>query len=76
MTNVLLISANAFEKFSLQASALANESWKKNLLGIDLRQTDQSSRNSGKLVPQRFVFDKIYIFKVAGVVNLKLVFTN
>ena len=30
-------------------------------MGIDLRQNDQSSRNLEKLVPQRFVIDKIDI---------------
>ena len=64
MTNLLLIFANEFEKLSLQVSTFVNESWKRNFLGIDLRQIDQSSWNLGKLVPQRFVFDKIDIFTV------------
>ena len=51
-------------KISLQASTFANDSWKVNFLGIDLCQIGQSSLNSEKLVPQRFLFDKIDIFKI------------
>ena len=64
MTNLLLIFANEFEKLSLQVSTFANESWRGNFLGIDLHQIDQSLRISEKLVSQRFVFDKVDIFKI------------
>ena len=61
MTNLSLLFANEFEKFSLQVSTFTNESYKGNLIGIDLCQNDQSSRNSEKLAPQRLVFDKLDI---------------
>ena len=64
MTNLSLILANEVEQISLQISPFENRPWKKNFLGIDFRQIDQNSRNSGKLVPQRFVLNKIYILKV------------
>ena len=64
MTNLSLILANEVEQISLQVSTFENEPWKENFLGIDFRQIDQNSRNSGKLVPQRFVFNKIDILKV------------
>ena len=63
ITNLSLILANKFEQ-TLQVSTFANGPWKENFLGIDFRQIDQNSRNSGKLVPQRFVFNKIDILKV------------
>ena len=64
MTYLSLILANEVEQISLQVSTFENEPWKENFLGIDFRQIDQNSRNSGKLVPQRFVFNKIDILKV------------
>ena len=60
ITNLSLILANKFEQ-TLQVS---NGTRKENFLGIDFRQIDQNSRNSRKLVPQRFVFNKIDIIKV------------
>ena len=63
ITNLSLILANKFEQ-TLQVSAFANGPWKENFLGIDFHQIEQNSRNSGKLVPQRFVFNKIDILKV------------
>ena len=51
ITHLLLIFANEFEKISRQVSSFANETWKENFLGTDLRQIDQNSQNSGKLVP-------------------------
>ena len=48
--------------FFLQVSTFANGPLKEKFLGIDFRQ---NLRNSGKLVPQRFVFNKIYILKVS-----------
>ena len=59
-----LILANEFEQISLQVLTFKNEPWKENVLGIDFPQIDQNSRNLGKLVPQRFVFNKIDILKV------------
>ena len=56
--------ANEFEKISLQASPFFNGPQKENFLSIEFNQIDQNSRNSGKLVPQTFVFNKIYITKV------------
>ena len=64
MTNLSLILANEVKQISLQVSTFENGPWKENFLGIDFRQIDQNSRNSGKLVPQRFVFNKIDILKV------------
>ena len=64
MTNLLLIFTNQFEKISLQVSTFGNEPWKGNFLGIDFCQVDQNSPNSGKLVPQRFAFNKSDVFKV------------
>ena len=64
MTNLSLILANEVEQISLQVSTFENEPWKENFLGIDFRQIDQNSRNSGKLAPQRFVFNKIDILKL------------
>ena len=64
MTNLSLILANELEKISLQVSSFANGPWKENFFGIDFRQIDQNSRDSGKLVPHRFVFNKIDILKV------------
>ena len=55
MTNLLLIFANYFEKIFLQVSTFANEPWKENFLGIDIRQVDQKPQNSVKLVPQIFL---------------------
>ena len=49
---------------TLQVSTFANGPWKENFLGIDLRQIGQNPRNSGKLVPQEFAFNKIDILKV------------
>ena len=40
----------------LQVSTLANEPWKENFSGTDFCQIDQNWRNSGKLVPQRFIY--------------------
>ena len=54
---------NEFEEISLQVSTFANEPWKEKFLGIDICQIDQNLQNSGKLVPRRFVFNKIDIFK-------------
>ena len=64
MTNLSLILANEVEQISLQVSTFANGPWKENFLGIDFRKIDQNSRNSGKLVPKRFVFNKIDILKI------------
>ena len=63
MTNVLLMFANEFKKISLQVSTFANEPWKENFIVTDFHQIDQISRNSGKLVPERFVFSIIDIFE-------------
>ena len=63
MTNLLLIFANEFKKIPLQAKDFANESWKEKSQGIHFRQIEQNSRNLGKLVPTRFAFYKIDIFK-------------
>ena len=63
MTNVLLMFANEFKKISLQVSTFANEPWKENFIVTDFHQIDQISRNSGKLVPGRFVFSIIDIFE-------------
>ena len=64
MTNLSLIFANEFEEISWQVSIFANGPLKENFFGIDFRQIDQNSRDSGKLVPHRFVFNKIDILKV------------
>ena len=64
MTNLSLILANKVGQISLQVSTFENGPWKENFLGIDFRQIDQNSQNLGKLVPQRFVFNKIDILKV------------
>ena len=56
MTNLSLILANEVGQISLQVSTFGNGPWKENFLGIDFGQIDQNSRNSGKLVPQIFVF--------------------
>ena len=64
MTNLSLILAIEVEQISLQVSTFENGPWKENFLGIDFRQIDQNSRNSGKFVPQRFVFNKTDILKV------------
>ena len=64
MTNLSLILSNEFEQISLQVSSFANGPWKENFFGNDFRQINQNSRDSGKLVPHRFVFDKIDILKV------------
>ena len=63
MTNLSLILANEVEQISLQVSTFENEPWKENFLGIDFRQIDQNSWNSGKLVPQRFLFNKLTFLK-------------
>ena len=64
MTNLSLFLANEIEQISLQVSTFENGPWKENFLGIDFCQIDQNSWNSGKLVPQKFVFNKIDILKV------------
>ena len=64
MTNLSLILANEVGQISLQVSTFGNGPWKENFLGIDFGQIDQNSRNSGKLVPQIFVFKKIDILKI------------
>ena len=64
MTNVSFILANKFDQISLQVSSFANGPWKENFFGIDFRQIDQNSQDTGKLVPHRFVFNKIDILKV------------
>ena len=46
------------QKISSQVSTFANEPWRENLLGIDIHQIDQKSRNSGKLIPQSLFFTK------------------
>ena len=56
--------ANVVEQIYSQVSTFENGSWKENFLGIDFCQIDQNSRNLGKLVLQRFVFNKIDILKV------------
>ena len=45
-------------------SSFANGPWKENFFGIDFCQIDQNSWDLGKLVPHRFVFNKIDILKV------------
>ena len=64
MTNLSLILANELEQISLQVPSFANGPWKENFFGIDFRQINQNSRDSGKLVPHRFVFNKIDILKI------------
>ena len=64
MTNLSLLLANEFEQISLQVPSFANGPWKENFFGIDFRQIDQNSRDSGKLVPYRFAFNKIDILKL------------
>ena len=64
MTNLSLILVNELEQISLQVSSFANEPWKENFFGTDFPQIDQNSRDLGKLVPHRFVFNKIDILKV------------
>ena len=61
--NLSLILANELEKISLQVLTFANGPWKENFLIIDFHQIDQNSRNSGKLVSQRFVFNKFILLK-------------
>ena len=63
MTNLLFIFANEFKKSSSQVSAFANDSWKGNFWGIDFRKSIKNLQNSGKLVPQKFVFNRTDIFK-------------
>ena len=43
---------------------------KENVLGIDFRQVDQDLRNSGKLVPQTFSFNKIDICNLLKSINV------
>ena len=64
LTNLSLTLSNEVEQIYLQLSTFENGSWKENFLGIDFCQIDQNSQNSGRLVPQRFVFNKIDILKV------------
>ena len=64
MTNLSLILANEFEQISLHVSSFANRPWKENSFGIDFHQINQNSRDSEKLAPHRFVFNKIDILKV------------
>ena len=64
MTNVSFILANKLDQISLQVSSFANGPWKENFVGIDFRQIDQNSRDTGKLVPHRFVLNKVDIPKV------------
>ena len=64
MTNVSFILANKFDQISLQVSSFANGPWKENFFGIYFRQIDQNPRDTGKLVPHRFVLNKIDILKV------------
>ena len=64
MINLSWILANEFEQISLHVSSSPNGPWKENSFGIDFRQINQNSRDSGKLVPHRFVFNKIDILKV------------
>ena len=64
MTNLSLTLANEVEQISLQVSNFANGPWKETFFGIDFPQIDQNSRDSEKLVPHRFVFNKIDILKV------------
>ena len=60
--NLSLILANELENIR-KNSTFTNGPWKENFLSIDFHQIDQNSRNSGKLVSQRFVFNKFILLK-------------
>ena len=64
MVNLLLIFDSEFENLFCRYQVSQMNPEKKNFLGNDFRQIDQNLWNSGKLVPQRFIFSKISLVKV------------